>query len=518
MTCASNLAFRQLLLCCAIALAGVPSVANASSVRLANTSGRQHDFSPCADRTTDPVLFDSRCAHFTVPLDRRQSDGDKISLFIRKFPARTKSRGQIWLVAGGPGESGASFYPLLAVLRGAFPGFDLIIPDHRGTGFSDRLCPEEERPSSAGGSALEGLEWQSCFAAINAVAQRARAFSIGNAANDLRLMIDHYGTSSQTWVYGVSYGTQLVIRMLHRPPKIEIKGVILDSLVPPEQAEAWDLSHRSFVVDAVGRRVLQDCDRLEKCSGRFGGSTENALRSIVDDPSSTKLIGGDPKQFFAGLLDIPRLRAAIPDLIAGLGRGDVTALADIRQQQSALAARFSHFPQSAISIPLTAIISASENNGRPGLTAAQLATESQSLLFTSNLPGLLVDPGLPTYSKDIDFGRLPETLPPILVLHGDIDPKTPYEGARAHVALLQTVGRVSFQPVNGAPHYLLLTAPRCFKNAVRSFMTTKSYKKRPCAIAYDLDSRRGEARSPRAHGALPRFTQRFRANDASNSR
>ena len=292
--CRPNLAFRQLLLFCAIALAGVPSAAVASLVRLANTSGRLHDFRPCGDRTTDPVLFDSRCAHFAVPLDRRQSNGDRISLFIRKFPARTKFRGQIWLVAGGPGESGASFYPLLAVLREAFPGFDLIIPDHRGTGFSDRLCPDEERAGSAGGSALEGLEWQSCFAAINAAPQRARAFSIGNAASDLRLMIDRYGTSSQTWIYGVSYGTQLVIRMLHRPPTIQVRGVILDSLVPPERTEKWDISHRSFVVDAVGRRVLQDCDRSQNCSGRFGGSTENALRTIVDDPSSTKLIGGDP--------------------------------------------------------------------------------------------------------------------------------------------------------------------------------------------------------------------------------
>jgi pimeloyl-ACP methyl ester carboxylesterase len=29
------------------------------------------------------------------------------------------------------------------VLRPSFPDFDLILPDHRGTGFSGRLCPQE---------------------------------------------------------------------------------------------------------------------------------------------------------------------------------------------------------------------------------------------------------------------------------------------------------------------------------------------------------------------------------------
>ena len=52
--------------------------------------------------------------------------------------------------------SGTSMCPFLDVLRRSFPDFDLIIPDHRGIGFSDRLYPQEEAVDSAGGTALFG--------------------------------------------------------------------------------------------------------------------------------------------------------------------------------------------------------------------------------------------------------------------------------------------------------------------------------------------------------------------------
>lgn len=473
----------RFLLSCSMAMA---IVSTATAAPPANAQALRDAFAACPDRASDAALAGTLCAHFTAPLDRGQPGGDKIDLFVRKFPARGPSRGQVWLIAGGPGESGASFYPLLATLRDAFADLDLLIPDHRGTGFSDRLCPAEEAASSAGGAALDGAEWGSCFSALNAAPQRARAFSISNAANDLRLMIERYRSASPTWVYGVSYGTQLVLRMLQTPPLTPIRGVILDSLVPPEDTEKWDLSHRSFVVDAVGRRALVACGRVRSCGAKFAEPIETALRALVDNPATAKLVGGDPQQFFGSLLDIPDLRGKIPDIIEELGRGDITALMQVRQQQSALGARFNHYPQSAISVPLVAIISASENNARPGLTRAELATEAQSLLFTSNLPALLVDPGLPTYAHDAAFGRLPVSLPRTLVLQGDMDPKTPFEGALAHVALLQSAGTVALQKVVGAPHYLLLTAPTCFTAIVRDFVTAKVASAKPCAIPADV--------------------------------
>lgn len=128
-------------------------------------------FAPCDDAASDPALAGSLCAREEVPGDPSGLAGapaKPVTLFVRKFPAKEEARGQVWLVAGGPGESGAAFYGMLPTLRRTFPGFDLIMPDHRGTGFSTRMCPAEEAPGSPGGTALDGAEWGSCFAYLNA--------------------------------------------------------------------------------------------------------------------------------------------------------------------------------------------------------------------------------------------------------------------------------------------------------------------------------------------------------------
>jgi len=130
---------------------------------LSGSAAHGASFIPCEDAGTHAALKGSLCARETAPMshaaDAAAGGGEQLTLFIRKFPAQGERRGTVWLVAGGPGESGASFYPFIDSLRRSFPGFDLLVPDHRGTGFSSRLCPLEESASSPGGMALSRVEW-----------------------------------------------------------------------------------------------------------------------------------------------------------------------------------------------------------------------------------------------------------------------------------------------------------------------------------------------------------------------
>lgn len=126
------------------------SVATLSlGLSLAATGAAQAaDFAPCIDAASKPALAGSLCAVERVAADPSGLSGApaaEFQLFVRKFPATGQARGQVWLVAGGPGESGASFYGLLPVLRKAFAGFDLLVPDHRGTGFSTRCARTKNR-------------------------------------------------------------------------------------------------------------------------------------------------------------------------------------------------------------------------------------------------------------------------------------------------------------------------------------------------------------------------------------
>ncbi|MEO1044307.1 MAG: alpha/beta hydrolase [Pseudomonadota bacterium] len=428
------------------------------------------DFAVCEDAAVHPVLNGTLCATVTVPLDHKRSGDEDIRLFVRKFPTDGHPRGQLWLVAGGPGESGASFYPFIDTIRAAAPGFDLFIPDHRGTGFSTRLCPEEENPESDGGSALAGAEWGSCFGALNANAARTKAFTISNAAHDLRLLMARHDNGQKRYLYGVSYGTQLVLRTLAIAPPDNLDGVILDSVIPPEDDTQWDLSHRSAVTDMVGRQALSDCEQDDACRKLFAGPVVTELEALLADPAVVEMLGPKPKYTLSSLLDLPETRAMLPYVIAGLRVGDPAWLEHAKARLAGLGAKFAPFKQGFSSVPLVSLISRSENNPRPDLTAEQIATEEAAYLFASPLPSLLLAGGIPSYDRDEYFARLPGSIPPMLVLHGDLDPKTAYPGAQANVRRIGAVGRVRLTTIKGAPHFILMTAPKCFTASVQGFL------------------------------------------------
>lgn len=450
-------------------------------------------YTPCPDSDAIAALKGSVCTTAVVPLSYANpapGPAAEMRLFVRQFPAPGQSKGTVWLVAGGPGESGASLYAMLDTLRSSFPDMDLMIPDHRGTGYSGRLCPREEAADSLGGMALAGAEWGSCPAYVTGNPDLAGHFSLTAAAHDLKHLIATSAPGKPVYVYGVSYGTQLVLRTLQLG-KLPVAGVILDSLVPLQTAAQWDLSHRSHVVDDVGRKVLAGCDSDAKCHSMMGEKAETVYRRVLamtrQQPALLADIPGkDLKRFLGSMLDVPAARARIAYLIKELelGRGD--ELKAVLQALKQAGESFGEFPQLPASIPLVSLISAAENNLRPALTVDELKKEDEQLLFTSRLPELLVKPMFPLYARDKYFGKLPTQLPPVLVFGGTLDPKTPYDGARGHVAALKKSGKVALVTVPAAPHFILWSAPACFALHTREFVQGRPLAERRCEIAVQL--------------------------------
>lgn len=429
------------------------------------------EFAACEDVGAHASLIATECAFIDVPLDYAAPGAGKVELFVRKFRAKGNARGQLWLVAGGPGESGASFYPFIETLRASAPGFDLLIPDHRGTGFSTRLCPDEEGPASQDGGALAGEEWGTCFGYLNAQADRTKAFSITNAARDLDLLMARLDTGGRTYLYGVSYGTQLVLRLLVLGARPEVDGVILDSLVPLESDNQLDLSHRSAVTDLVGREVLRDCDARPECSRYFPDGAEQAVIRLLERKDIEQLAGGNLRYQLSALLDFPETRAMLPNVVAGMQANDPAWLKFAIDRLGVLGSVLAPYPQSASSIPLVSLISRSENNARPNLTREIIEHESQEYLFASPLPSLLLAGGIPTYQRDANFGVVAAAIPSAIVLHGTLDPKTPFHGADEHVARLKASGDIKLIPVEGAPHFILMSAPTEFTRLVQKFLS-----------------------------------------------
>lgn len=430
----------------------------------AESAGADNDrFVPCTDAADFPELTGSQCLTTSMPLHHESPDGQSIDLSVRRFPAAEtgKRRGEVWLVAGGPGEPGASLYPFLSTFRKAFPHHDLVIPDHRGTGESERLCPQQESLGSANGVALAGEEWGPCIGTLYADQGRASAFSITQAARDLSALLTRHRGDGEVVLYSVSYGTQLALRMLQVSPT-QLDGLILDGLVPPENAPQWDLSHRTAVVDEVGRALLGEADAA-------------ALQRLLDtsDPNATwreQVPGGDLRRFFGTFLNFPALRTRIPSIVAGLSKRDDTALRATVADLKSTVAELTRYPFSPPSLPLVMLISASENSERRDLSLETVEAEARTALFTSAIPGFLVDSPVPRYERDEWFGGTPASLPRTLVMHGTLDPNTPYSGAQAHAEILAKAGPLTFSTVQRGAHLLAFVAPTCFVEAASTFV------------------------------------------------
>lgn len=417
---------------------------------------------PCEDASSSPELQGSLCTVVQVPLHHAAAGGPSISLFLRRIPAEasTTRRGEVWLLSGGPGESGASLYPLIVTYQKALPGYDLVIPDHRGTGRSARICPVQEAPDSANGTGLAGAEWGPCIGAMYADMARTTAFSITEAAQDVSWLLTRYRCEGEVILYGVSYGTQLALRTLQVSP-VPLDGMILDGLVPREDTQAWDLSRRTALVDAVGRQVL-GAEGIAHYRGVLQASETASWKAAVP--------GGDLRRFLGALLNFPALRDRIPGIVDDLAHDDAFSLRQAVADHSTALRQMGQGGNNQPSLPLVMLIATSENNARPGLSKAVVDAEAKDALFVSPIPGLLVDSPVPTYAKDTAFGKRPAALPRTLVMQGTLDPNTSYEGARDHAERLSRVGSVRFHTVERGAHLLAFTAPQCFAAATAAFL------------------------------------------------
>ena len=381
--------------------------------------------------------------------------------------------GQVWLIAGGPGESRASFYGILPTLRQAFPGFDLIVPDHRGTGFSPRMCPTEEAVGSPGGASLAGAEWGTCFQHLNQHPSHTRQFSQTNAAHDLKLLLERTPSKGKTYVYGVSYGTQLVLRTVALGARAD--GLVPDSLVPMQDDATADLSRRSLVTDRVGRGLLADCERRVSCGRHIGEPIEPLYRRVLagaeQDPSLLANVPGkDLKRFFGALLDFPEAARQIPHMLKELDEGTDERLKKVVEEVQRKAATLGGFPQSPPPTPLVILISGSESDLQRGRTQETVQREEAGLLFTSSIPGHLVGNPIPLYERDDWFARLPERLPPTPVIHGTRDAKTPYDAAQRHSAALRKAGPVTLYTQQEGGHFVLWADRSCSTEEVMQFV------------------------------------------------
>ena len=214
---------------------------------------------------------DGECATFDVPLDWDAPDGEQLPFFVRRFPARGASKGQLWLLEGGPGVAGWSMYELQPYFERIAPGFDVYVPDYRGVGHSAWLgCEGQPGDVVRAGCRADLLEkW----------GDKLAHFSTSDAARDIGHTIEQVRQPGEAvYVYGTSYGTFVGNRYLTLFPD-QPDAVVLDSVCP---ASGCDVRmDRNFTL--VAQHVFADlCAQDALCSSKLGADPWAHALSVLD--------------------------------------------------------------------------------------------------------------------------------------------------------------------------------------------------------------------------------------------
>lgn len=378
----------------------------------------------------------AECASLDVPVRRDSTtDGQTLPLFVKRYRPVSAPRGQLWLISGGPGSSGADFEAVVDLFLSLAPDLELYMPDHRGTGRSDRLsCPDEEDPGSQSGSAIVGSEWQSCSSSITEQwGPDLAGFSTTEAARDLGELIDrtrHPG--DEIYLYGVSYGTYLVERYLQLYPD-QATGVVLDSICAPGSCDLLLGYDQNF--NATAQSLFQLCADDPSCSSQFDADPWSAAVTALSqlDTGSCPSLGWDrttARNVLGIMLIYARLRDYMPAVVKRLTRcsdNDVAALSHLVGVLSSLAGDDPFFSQA-----LSTNIALSELSVSPKPSADQVRANVADLIASIDAGPTYADAldVWPLYEPDGYFGQYAATSVPMLMLNGDLDPQTPLRVAQ----------------------------------------------------------------------------------------
>jgi pimeloyl-ACP methyl ester carboxylesterase len=221
----------------------------------------------------------AECALIELPLRWSEPQGEPIQLFIKRIPAVEPSRGQLWLLEGGPGSSGAGLEWLAADLHEAVPDLDIYIPDHRGVGRSTFFECETAQSVFPGGEQriLEcgrevTREW----------GEATHEFRTTAAARDVLAAATALHTpNTEVIVWGSSYGAFWAHRVMQVDQAARLlTAVVMDSpALPIGGKSTLESAHTSF---EAGETLLDQCATDATCSERLGPDPQARALSILD--------------------------------------------------------------------------------------------------------------------------------------------------------------------------------------------------------------------------------------------
>lgn len=401
-----------------------------------HTSPMAIDWAECS---FDPAADDGRaqCATVNVPLDYAEPDGETIELRIKRLPAANgNSRGQVWILHGGPGASAVhDMHGLARTLPERHRDLDIVAVDHRGTGGAARLsCPGQESSESEYGSAIAPDEWPACIEYLKATwGDRLNHISASNSARDIGLLAGALNDEAQSiYVYGGSYGTYLANRYLQIHPD-QPDAVVLEGI--SASGQGFD-TYDSDMNDA-GQALFDICADDSSCASRLGSDPWQTATDVVasfDEGHCPELNTNAEgmRGLFGAFLFYGVVRQYVPALVYRAERctmNDVRAIANFYNVLFGPSDEGAEPSQSHALFFHVALSEMWHLDGDPKLD--DVVSNWSKLTAATGLVVSLAErqADWPRYPRDEFVGKLAAFGGPMLMLQGELDAATPYRHA-----------------------------------------------------------------------------------------
>jgi len=377
------------------------------------------------------------CAYVLVPLNWNNPQGSKIKYFIRRFKASPGiKKGLLWIQNGGPGASGLWFLggtlqKIWIMMNGTM---DIILPDHRGTGWSTSLdCPQYDQLGDP-----KDPQWKDCFAHVERnQGELRRAITVTQAVQDIHYVVDLlHEPGMKKYLYGVSYGTYVMNRYLQLYPN-HPDAVVFDSTCPPKLCRFID--YFDYEGDKTGKQLLMECKKDAFCNARMPdplGTLENVFAKIRSRAPcvqhkylSTSSFGRILMRFIRG----DKERAIIPALLYRINRCNsqdanvikhffniMFGIGDIKQQP------FRDFNMLTLANIGSSELHTARNPPPTREEMERIEEEKYHFRASSSIFMRALLDVWKNYTTDQYWDEYYKTQVPYLLMQGMLDPQTPY--------------------------------------------------------------------------------------------
>lgn len=302
------------------------------------------------------------CGFVRVPWDPSQPDGATTDLayVILRATGGNPRPDAIIHVAGGPGIGSTLREPVLEFIQRYAPlraDRDIILYDQRGMGHSLPFftCPYpdeqqaitvRERLTADLGTDPSDADVNNAFCREELAGQGYSPTNISTAASaaDLVELMNALGYEAYN-LYGISYGTRLLMSLLHHlPEQAKVRSVVLDSPYPLPEDQINDFSPLGHVAKVtLLQQVFDLCAGDPACGDAYPdlqAQFDTLEQSLASQPLALP-DGSDltVEQLYRSIFPFNPTIGFVtyqPRLIAELARGDTTTLMQLRNGELAI--------------------------------------------------------------------------------------------------------------------------------------------------------------------------------------